>query len=202
MEKTDENIQLLQDASLVLKTILQYDDVGSTNDRIKGLTRVPLERVLAACAWLCKQGYIYTDKSLYVTSDTGRLYLEEVNHNPKLITEPHYSRWRDEALTGLAEVKSSDSGFIVSEPSDIQRAALPKTQTGNRQQNLDAAYVLDAASAMGVSPAVFRALYHEGRIKMCKGLDGKPHQGQFHRRGKGLQHLCVECRKKQRRAKC
>lgn len=192
----------------ILATIERFNNCSLDEDAIAGIARIDFNRALKAISWCLKNQYIYRDKGKFFLTVPGREYLETSRQQKR--TSGSFRRWKEEALTGIVERKSKRCNNVITHKSTMDKAVLSTTSNeGLKTDNLETIYcqIDDAVSLkkklsnkFNLSPEKVDKYFREGRFRVCSG--GEPHIGIFDRKnrptGKGWQHLCRECMKKNR----
>ena len=205
MTKTQQKIDLELDANRILSTLQLYPPSTIWTPTVfSDVLGWGVTRANSALLWLESKGYISVNLGEYRTTMDGTEYYKEFHASPQLESDSH--TWTTEARTGLRTHGPRNNPDWQRSP--IKRAAIPcdKPMLANDATPEDAYGRAESAARqeeelanmLGVSVDEYRRLQEEGRVKMCRGVDGEEHLGKFHRMGKRLQHLCVECSREKR----
>lgn len=187
-----------QDAVFVLATIISYGTgLVWTKRTIAHVANFHEARVDTAVCLLERNGYISISGGRYDPTQDGREYYQSALRRATIGTS--LTAWKDEVLTGMDR---------LGERTSIDTAALPGPVV--MQANYDTperimgAYEVELRAkkkvcrALGIDLEEYARREKDGSLHLCRGFDKIPHIGIFGRRGKGWQHLCKACRKRQR----
>lgn len=128
--------------------------------------------------WLRDQGYVTrTTSGMIFTTKEGVEYIEGLKEN--VFFEPGSSalKFNDEALTGVVEVKSAASGFMVSERSKMTTAAVPGPSKHCSKADPESMIIeLDeiakaksrTAARLKITVDELEGMIVTGRVKLCK----------------------------------
>jgi hypothetical protein len=164
-----------------------------------------ITRTEAAVKWAIKNGYIVHQHREYLVTDDGRNYCDAATKRPHFGSADGV-KFKDEVLSGLAEVPgklgkrtelTSISSAVLPTVSSVVRTSKTPEDLYHEEWRLARAEH-EIAESLAIDIHEYRALQRQGRIKVCRGLS-MSHVGIFDKRGdNGLQHLCRDCRRKQR----
>jgi hypothetical protein len=161
------------------------------------------ERAEQASEWLRERGYVAIYRGCAHITMEGQEYYEGLCRNPSVRVSVR--AFKEEALTGTRTRKSRRSGFMITEQSDLGRAALPTCSAPHETKTPEDAF--DEAEQqrlarqrlcheLKITPEKMSLYAEEGRVRQCGN-----HWGVFDRRGQnGWQHLCRKCRKTRRKS--
>jgi hypothetical protein len=195
-------IDVETDAIKLLATVIKNREVIWTAMIFADHLRWEVVRVNNAVTWLKKRELVTHALGSFVPTSTGYELHEDAVMNPQYT--PSTRAWKDEALTGIT---------AGGKRSEIENGAIPRPEShepkkdgtpddillAKEDEKRTAILEKKAAQILGIPLREFRKLVKQKRIKQCRGWDGNEHLGRFHKNGKGLRHLCVECSKKVRK---
>lgn len=192
-------------AARVAGLVLGYQNKGESliwtvSMIAKFLSVDPLD-VAASIRWMRKNAYMYLHQGqMGITSD-GKSWYGVLSRTSGVASG--YHGYKEEVLTGAVESKS-DGGFRTLVPTSKENAVLPKKIDGdksskNREPDVMSTgqIIAELARMTGLSKRQVGGYLTDGRVRICKGLDGNRHVGVFDRNGKYLRSLCKKCRAKQ-----
>lgn len=186
----------------IVELFLQFGDVKMTHDLVTSLFG-DYDDKMCAFRGLVADGLLVLHKGEYYVTDQGREAYARATAQPFGKEPSKLIRFKDEVLTGIIERFCAASGYMVSEPSKVLNAVLPKNKkpTYSSRENVrlepsrsnrEIKYKL--MRELSLSSERYEEYLAEGRIRLCTG-GGKRHVGIFDRRGEGWQYKCRECRK-------
>jgi hypothetical protein len=163
------------------------------------MTRIGDERIDVALKLLSDRSLVTLVRGEYKPTDEGIALAQSIAKNPKIKTS--IKQWKIEVLTGM-DTKGKKS--------KIKRAAIPSppqiiyTDSENPEEAYGAyeerkRIATQLCKRWRLTPTQYDQAVVDGRIRICKGIDGVSHIGIFDHRGKGWQTYCRECKKKQRK---
>jgi hypothetical protein len=190
------NNQHRQEENRILSLLMSYgkgsDEPLIVNaELLLGCSGIAGERFKATTDRMVQQGLLTIyDGSYLVTTDGLRRY-EEDSSNPEI--PESLNAWKNEVLSG-SRVGKSENGHTTLLQTSIKDAALPgpperenpptpEEMIGRSQEQARA--MKRAAKKLGLSPAKFRELFNEGRIRECCVGTDQQHTGIFDKSGKG-----------------
>ena len=193
----------------IIETLTRFENTGIILS-IDALSKVSgVDYVMAGhCInGLIGKNYVVVLKGEHIVTTKGQQYYQDqcIKRGTK-----DTSAFKDEALTGMRQERSDNSGFMVSVQSDMERAVLStvsgRIERGKNPEEIAAAMqdrrraIEYIRQSLGLSKALYKEMMKEGRIRVCNGIDGK-HIGIFDRKGNRYQHLCRDCFKEYRKGR-
>lgn len=191
---------------IAIKILMRIEQNKNVRWAENNILTFPEKRVFSASKvfeWLRHRKYLCNYNGLVVT-DLGLEYLEGLK-NKKAIQSGDSGQFKEEALTGLVVRRNTQSGYMVSERSKIDRAVISqKISRPSHQTPEDAIIALEQerkakrhlACTLNISDARMIQYTEEGRIKLCKKCG---EIGVFDKDRKYLKSSCRKCRKNQLR---
>jgi len=155
-----------------------------------------------AVEWL-KDNRLVNGRSKLFLTELGFEYLDGLEHNVSMVTAASEFKFKNEALSGLTEMRSRKTGLMVSERSELTAAVLPEAHkpTTNttpedlilrKQRELEAKQKL--AGRLKITTQELECHIASGRLRFCKGCESLQ---LFDSNGKGTwRSKCRKCRKK------
>lgn len=215
-------IQSEQDINVILDALVAFGQAKIWTEKHLGeLTRIPQPRVADAVHRLLRRGLITIYNDEWRITQDGLDHHGNVSYDSRLKLSP--MKFREEALTGAKEAKS-DNGFTTLAPTEIESAAIPRTEkhyqsastqrkirhrtvdespesSAIRKNQLDRAQQ-ELAALFDLSVDTVREYLASGKIRTCNGFGTRlPHMGLFSKKGERWQHLCKACTKAKKKGK-
>lgn len=195
------------DAHRVMAALMRYSWTHWSVEAVSWLACMPLSTTADTLSNLQTLGYVSHHKGGYRRTQDGINYYEDAMSAPSQGMHKGLVSWKEEALTGIKVEKCNK--YMVSKPTDMENCAIPKSLRDAKQpvtadmvvllKQLAKVHERIVASELGVPVRRYRQLRREGRVALCCGYKRDQHIGRFHKKGTGLQHLCVVCRKQKRK---
>jgi hypothetical protein len=188
-------------AARIIGELIHGPGMVWTSDILSTRLGIEISDTWKAITWAKLREYVVDRHDAYFVTLQGRNYYDDSCRNSTL-NFPETPKWKDEVLTGICEVISLSSGFVVSEKSNIDRAVL---QTGNETHYKDPEEQIDAyrraktarknlALSLKMTEKDLMDAIVDGRVRPCNYGDA-PHLGVFDRNGAGWQSYCRRCRR-------
>ena len=177
---------------LATMTAFTGSELVWTNRILADLSRMESQETNSAVTKLQLCGYLARHQGSYILTDDGREYYAGLCKQPTV--SESIQAWKNEVLTGMDH---------KGRRSVIQHAVLPGSPTREAEHTSLETLLTRAKtkqmmmSQLGIDAQEYDRRICDGSLHLCRGWDGVPHQGIFHRRSKnnGWQYLCRDCRK-------
>lgn len=190
-----------QTATKIALLLYRYSSISWCPANIRRHVTESQEQIDYSIAWLRRKEYVQGISIVFLTSK-GIEFVDGLKRNVSMTTATSESRFKSEALLGIAEVKHP-LGYMISEKSSLTSAVIPKvkapsTNTTPEDIMSNSQHMIRARKAicdrLGISTEDFSHFIEDGRIKHCKACG---QIGMFDRKGEGRwQPVCRKCRKK------
>lgn len=192
-----------QTATQVALLLYRYKTISWTPTNIRRHVRAEQESINDAVAWLQRKKYVQGSSIIFLTTN-GIEFVEGLKRNVSVTSSNAESRFKTEALLGIAEVRHNN-GYMVSEQSTLTAAVLPRGSAPHTcttpedimiQNQRRTASKQALASRLGITEDELENYIEIGRVRYCKSCDSLC---LFDTKGKDRwQPVCRKCRKKGR----
>lgn len=156
--------------------------------------------------WLRNKLYIAGREQIFLT-EQGTEFVAGLRVNPHFQSAESESKFKTEALTGMTQVRSRTTGFMISEPSALCAAVLtsckrPATHTTPEDIMLDRQRAIKSKrylmASLSLSLVELEKFIDENRVRLCNKCQ---EIGVFDKKGEGrFQPKCRKCQKAERDA--
>jgi hypothetical protein len=200
--KPQKEIEREQDAVRVILYIYMFDGTNCTSAAIQWHYGFEPSRIANALYWLeCRKYIQIRDGSIFI-DELGHEYIEGIKETSIIGQNKDGRDYKEEALTGLTQIKSPKTGRMVSRKSKLVRPVLPSNKKHHETATPEDSMIekdralkakMKLAKDLNTTVEKLENFISEGRLKMCPKCKKV---GIFDKRGGGYMAVwCRKCRK-------